>query len=376
MPRVLTWQRAEDASARVFGAYVELLADSLGLLLSRIHASDPALVEPIESGLDGTSDDGFIRLLTAPETSFRLLWRGDVSDVARAEFIIASLEAEALRDGRAAPPSTEVWTALGDIGFSPEGTIRTWAVEGLMPLDFGSPRLRAVVIDEVGRPDGEWGNLSRRQVSAVRVKLRAAAHGIEATKSQVLDFVRQFNRVLVCFRDVAIPTGSSSGSTGQYVGRSFLTNPQLRGVDEVVVAEALVHEAIHGLLYMQERCKAWVPDALYMGASALVSPWSGNPLPLRQYLQACFVWYGLLHFWSLALEADSFPESRVRTRIAQALIGFLGGRLTDSLGSAHDAVDPEILGAIDEMQLHVQRTFTDVAPGALADITSLAAAER
>jgi hypothetical protein len=372
MPQVLAWEAADDVCSRVFRAYVELLSDSLGSLLYRMRDADSSLAQRLELALAGASDDALMRVLTAPETSFRLLWKGDASDHARAEFILASFDAEAIREGHAARPAVEVWTALGDTGFLADGTTLTWAVEGLMPLDFGSPRLRSVVIDEVGLPDGGWGMLSEQEIVTVQQKLREARMGIELTGAHLLDLVCLFNRVLVCFRDSAIPHGSSSGSTGQYVGRSFLTNPHLPGVDNVMVAEALVHEAIHGLLYMQERRKAWVPEALYTGAaSGVVSPWSGNRLPLRQYLQACFVWYGLLHFWCLALLSGSFPQTRVHTRIAQALIGYLGAPLTQALGPERADVSAEILDAIDEMQDRARSSFTDVAPEALTVLTVL-----
>ena len=54
------------------------------------------------------------------------------------------------------------------------------------------------------------------------------------------------------------------------------------------LAEALLHEAVHHL------CNVTVSDAVWVqgdgGAVIVESPWTGNPLPVTTYLQACLVW--------------------------------------------------------------------------------------
>jgi hypothetical protein len=369
MPQVLTWRSPTDDLVRVFSSYVDLLADSLGALLGRLKATDPDAANAVLARQAEVSPEGFLRVLTAPETSFRLLWDGDDSDRARAGFLLAALHAEMIREGRSVPLAQETWSAVGDLGFRPDGAVLgNWNLPGLMPLDFGSPHVGSVATGEIDAADGQWEPFTEGEIAAVRERLELAGRGIAETKPLLQEFVRWFNRVVVCLKDSASPTSSSSGSTGQYVGRTFITNPHLPGVDEVVIAEALIHEGIHGLLYMQERRKAWVGDDLYMGSAAVLSPWSGNPLLVRPYLQACFVWYGLLHFWCLALEAGSFPAARTRERIAQAVTGFLRGPLLETLQPYRDEISPDLLAAVETMQQLVVESFAEVAPDRLRAI--------
>jgi hypothetical protein len=369
MPDVLTWKAPADDLVRVFGSYVDLLADSLARLLRRLQRAHPDAAQVLWERFAEASEVAFLRVLTAPETSFRLLWDGDESDLARAEFLLGALQAELAREGRDVRLAGETWTAVGDVGFKSDGSLLgNWNVPTLGPLDFGSPLVGSVATGEIDGADGHWEPFADDEIAAVRRRFKAASLGIEATRPVLREFVVWFNRVVVCLKDPMSPTSSSSGSTGQYVGRTFITNPHLPGVDDVFLAEGLVHEGIHGLLYMQERQRAWVTDELYMGSVSVVSPWSGNPLQLRPYLQACFVWYGLLHFWCLALEAGSFPAGRTRERIGQAVTGFLRGSLTAPLQPYLEEISPDLLAAVEVMQDLVMRSFAEVAPDKLRAI--------
>jgi hypothetical protein len=93
-----------------------------------------------------------------------------------------------------------------------------------------------------------------------------------------------------------------------------------------------------------------------------VSPWTGTKLPVRQFLQACFVWYGLVHFWALAWTTGAFAPDRVRARLTLATSGFLFEDLVDTLvGMCGDGIAPAIVNAICEMQGVVRRSFAESA---------------
>jgi hypothetical protein len=105
-------------------------------------------------------------------------------------------------------------------------------------------------------------------------RLRMAFELVSATG--LSEFVTTFTKVLVLIRNET--ARFSSGSETRYIGRSVLGNPHSAGIDHLDIAEALVHEAIHALLYMEERPRAWVPAALYAPVPRVVSPWTGrNP---------------------------------------------------------------------------------------------------
>lgn len=360
MPEVLTWRAGTDVMERVYRDYVGLLSDRLGELLGTLLTADPKLGQALDATLRSSSDSAFSRVLTAPETSYRLIWKPETAPQL-GHFILAALRAEERLAGVPMRFEAEAWTALGDVGFFPDGRIeRQPQLSFEMPLDFGSPLARAVDLGngDTTTPREPFTPAERARVLSL---LGEACAGIERVNSLILAFTVRFNKVLVLQKDSAEPNNFTSGSTGQYVGRSFLTNPHLDGVHVVAVAESLVHEAIHALLYMQERRKAWVSTSLYQGPQVLISPWTGSRLALRPFMQACFVWYGLLNLWCAALLAGQFEPLRVRARIAVALQGFLEGRLIERLAPWRADISDDVVEAIAVLQDQVCRTMTEAA---------------
>lgn len=362
MPKVLQWEQGSETFARVHASYVELLLDKLGELIGLVQSQHTETADAIVDLLTRVSDTSLQRALCAPETSFRLLWPRRRDPTTRAHFIMDALRAELRREGKA--ESFIGWTALGDMEFRAGGVvIGPGGIEGLMPIDFDSPFATALDFEgnaEVTAVSREPLDSSERE--SVLRRIRDACDGIRRTDSHLLDFCVRFTKVLILQRDPELPEQFTSGSSGQYIGRSVLANPHLPSVSKIEVAEAIVHEAIHSLLYMQEQRAAWVAnDDLYGSQKRIYSPWTGNHLPLRPFMQAAFVWYGLLHFWANALLLEAFPRDPVQKRMAQATSGFIGPPLTSSVQPWEDGIAPELLHAINEMQHIVRASFGSVA---------------
>lgn len=346
---------------RIYRDYIELLSDRLGDLLKETRYVDPALRKALDEALQDASDLAFSRVLSAPEISHRLIWKPSTVRE-RARFVLDALYAEQAREGKSLYFDAETWTALGDVGFFPDGrVIHQPKLVWDMPLDFGSPYARAV---DLGNGDTitPRDDFTKTEIERVLALLNAACDGIGRTNSLILDFTVRFNKALVLQKDPAEPYNFTSGSTGQFVGRSFLTNPHLDTVNEIGIAEGIVHEAIHSLLYMQERKKDWVKVVdLYHPTQVLISPWTGSRLALRPFMQACFVWYGLLHLWCDALLAGGFDDKRIRSRIQVCLGGFLKGPLIDRLTPWRDGISDELVESIEAMQENVTRTMAEMA---------------
>jgi hypothetical protein len=359
MPEVLSWSAASNVLQQVRDAFAGRAADLFIETIGEIRSRHPCLASSIATSLRALPDEAFCRLLLAPETTERLFWhwRHRPSDVG--QFLARSIRAEAARLGSAEPFHEDTWSALGDIRFGANGIIhRMPQLPGLMPLDFGSPYSMNIdmtgdaTTDIVMRP-----SFTSREVRQVLRRLKQAAASVKLTSPFIADFVVHFNLVLVLLKEPS-STAFASGSNGDYVGRSFIVNPHASDVSEVHLAEAIVHEGIHGLLYMQERLKPWILDPnLETGRPKLNSPWTGSSLTLRSYLQACFVWYGLLHFWCLSLPAGAFQIERIKARIGEALRGFLAGPLLGGVTPYSHGISPEIIAAIREMQFVVTHTF-------------------
>ena len=108
-------------------------------------------------------------------------------------------------------------------------------------------------------------------------------------------------------------------------------------MDEVPIADSLVHEAIHSFIYVVEEEQPFIPDRAAAETVKLISPWSGRALELHAFLHACFVWFGMWQFWRRALGSGVFPEARARRWMARSRAGFDHPSLLDDLHgvSAH-----------------------------------------
>ena len=82
-------------------------------------------------------------------------------------------------------------------------------------------------------------------------------------------------------------------------GMAGLTNLDSEVWDTETVADRLVHEAIHALVFKENLADGALvssPDTKVR----VVSPWSGSRLELLTFMHAAFVWFGLWHFWRRA----------------------------------------------------------------------------
>jgi len=252
---------------------------------------------------------------------------------------------------------------------APDGSVvGDWQWAPQLPMDAGSPY--AATVDVAGtsiRIPQPQAPYATEELAASLAKTSRAARGIQTAAPWAWDMVQDFTTMLLLLPDREAPTQFSSGSSGQFVGRSVVANAHLSKVRVEHVAEALVHEAIHGVLYMDEQHDPWVLDAaLYAGPMRIASPWTGNPLPLRPYLQACFVWYGLLSFWAQALPSGAFDRVVVRERLHVALSGFLRGDLLERVAYAAPSLSREVRNGVSALQASVAGSFADQVAGTVS----------
>jgi hypothetical protein len=112
----------------------------------------------------------------------------------------------------------------------------------------------------------------------------------------------------------------SSNSLLRNARLTLILNGHLGPSESAPLAEAIVHEAIHSLLFMFEEVHApFLPRNSGAEFLTVRSPWSGKDLFLSAYIHACVVWYGLYWFWTAAAEAAAWPiqycsELRLRAR--------------------------------------------------------------
>jgi hypothetical protein len=369
MPDVLEWPEDSVSLRAIHERYKGLLCDLLGFSLGMAIKSEILLASELHERIAALTDEEFDRLLLAPETSWRLLFRG--SDLrGNTQFLLDATEAELSARGSSPDCAAELWTALGDVGFI-RGETGSFIVRraihlgGIVPVDMDSPfALKIPLVDdddgvpiEASATSPEIFSDSERQ--HVHERLHSVYEGIRLVNVKAADVFDAFTKVLVIRRDL-VQGSFSSGSSGQYTGRSVLVNPQQEFVTPGLLGDAMVHEAIHSVLYMLERIKPWVADdELYLGSSArVVSPWSGRRLRLRPFLQACFVWFGLLNFWSAPLAGACFGEEEMSWLKERAVRGFENGRLVEMVAQWRERIDCDLLEAIDVIQRRVRTRYS------------------
>ena len=369
LPEVLTWEGGAEILAKVHTEYVLHTSATFAGALARLHRDDhSALAHALTTfaELDKASRERFI---TAPEVTWRLYW--PVSHIAaeRCSFFAEALDAEVRRAaylrGGTVSSRKDVWTPVGDMCFRHDGSVfEAPTIRRQLAADFASPFARTT---DTGVPGGVPTAARQPMTTASQAvaltKLRSAADRIALSGERIWAFVATFTKALVIQPDPDL-SGFASGSSGQFVGRSALWNVQSEGVDEIDVAEGFVHEAIHSVLYMQERLRPWVhKQELYGPELRITSPWTGNLLPLRPFLQACFVWYGLTNFWLAALRATVFQRERVNERLSQALCGFVKGNLLSRVDEYRQHLSPELLATVRDLQERVLAGVETLATG-------------
>lgn len=354
VPHMLRWGEDDAPLEQVHEAWTTMVHDRLAELLHALEQLHPASAERVRAAL-ASLDEGMVeRMVEAPETTFRLFWGRDPAETG--QFLFTAAAAERARAGKPVSVGRPVWSARGDFVVLPGGErVHGPAVAGVPCLDLDSPA--ACQLDLTGanytvrsarRPlTGPERTITLARLEELSSELRAASPRVAA-------FVLRFTKVLILQRHGDEPF--SSGSNGQFVGRSAVANPQLPSADGAVLADAVVHEAIHALLYMQELRRGWVLEAsLYEATPRITSPWSGRRLPVRAFLQACFVWYGLVNFWAQAHLNGALNQRRKRDLFARAAGGFLDTPLVNALEPYRSVLRDEVLDAVAEMQADVVR---------------------
>jgi len=135
-----------------------------------------------------------------------------------------------------------------------------------------------------------------------------------------------------------------SASWRAAIGLVAIGNPLRAEWSPQRMADALVHEAIHQLLYKVELRQPFFVDLGTASRLEVVSPWSGSTLKLTQFAHACLVWAGLWHLWR-RWEGKEPAVEQLRRRAAG---GFAGGTPLSLLTvEARRALDRRALDALE-----------------------------
>jgi len=227
-----------------------------------------------------------------------------------------------------------------------------------IPVDFASPY-------SVGRDipaEVEHVDYAPAEREEVLERLTNALDEVGGAAETALALVHLFTRVIVVRKDRAAAARFVSASSPRYVGRTVLVNPEHASAEEL--AEAIVHEAIHGLLSCVALQRPFVLDHAWMAGSRVVSPWTGNNIPLDALVDACFVWYGVWNLWRCVSMRGSRGRPEVARLMKRAVSGFHRGSLVALLESSHAAVSNDVILAVRQLQDAIASGVSNATAGA------------
>jgi hypothetical protein len=350
---VLRWTEPVAGLGRRVELEFEALLHEALLRVWEQPAFDRATVDqPFEE--DGTPIEVYRRVLLAPRTVRRLLWPRRDQHAATREYWLAACEIERALSGLRTKGTSTGWTADGRAFVAADGScIVQPTLDSDIALDLCSPHALALNLSGGDAPaDPPRMPPAAQAVQHIASRLLDAWKGICASELAVSRCVADWTRVIIAQHDPS--QRFWSGSNGQYVGRVMIVNPDTAKSSTEEIADALVHEAIHGFLYMHESVERWVlGNELYTSVGVIRSPWSGELLPVRPFMQAAFVWYGLAMFWAQHVGGGVFDSNRACAMLERALAGFRRGSLVNRLKPWRAKIRTELIEAIDDLQQDV-----------------------
>jgi HEXXH motif-containing protein len=231
-----------------------------------------------------------------------LLLRHGTSAEADSQRFAELLLAELAAIGSVPQLPRSLWTARGDRFLTPEnvqGPDKTGLGDTGIALDERSP---------FSFSDDEFGlagtlALDEASCAAVKDKLLSAFGILQMLSDRIYSFVTTFIEVLAIRQHLEQPNVFYSSTFSRYIGLVRFTNAHRPNANMPTLVEALVHEAIHGLLYMCEELAPAFSVKQEAERISLNSPWTGATISLHSYMHACAVWYGIYWFWSEVLRA-------------------------------------------------------------------------
>lgn len=363
---MLRWS-TNSQSTEVFSKFTSIVVESIIAddsdddETSKVRSQ---LAQELKS-LDGSA---LVRIVTAPETYTRAVEAAKGRAATLLAFLRTSIYAERARTGQIDQLGEPCWSALGDYYHPADRVSKTFGpnrcgdwrsnepyqspfIFNSVPVDFVSPYARRNLPVASFRPVqfGPYVRYPNSDMQVAMEKLRRASECLNEINPIVANFVRQFARSIVARKDDENSDFYTSSSCNAYIGRIVLINPHLLSVDESALIDSLVHESIHSLLWRCEVLSPFIADTSQVKGTTR-SPWTQSELHLYTFLQACFVWYGLLTFWNLPETTRVFGQTLVRKYLSRAQRGFLDNQVIDNVVKFKNALRPGLLEELGAMQ--------------------------
>jgi hypothetical protein len=349
---MFAWKQVDETLNQIRGWYLEWARQAILRIFEEIASREEIAECPLHQYFKELPDWAVTRFLSAPETYNRakIACSRDRNDLTRhVLFFQNSLRAERMLSGTHDAPGA-CWSALGDFYFAGSESVDPRRQQWNPAASFAAPRVGGVPIDFASAhswhinslPDLPFVPYTPQEATLLCSNLESAFDKVVSVSDRAARLFTNFVAVVVPRKNPLRPRSSGSSSTPSHVGRLLLRNGHL--MDVARLAETLVHEAIHSILDVLETSEPFADHPQPPNKNILVrSPWTNNEIPLRIYVHACFVWYGLVKFWKAALQRDVLPVELVNRQLAVALTGFKPADPVNYLLPYRDTIRPSTL---------------------------------
>jgi hypothetical protein len=351
LPKFLTWTAGIDLLQTACKIYVHWSYDRLR---TWAEFADTNLFDVVRA-LPKPNQQ---RLLLAPR-SFNLLLSSSEpgpEEVGKLKKLIG-MEQHLCRQG--SEYQRNDWSALGDYYLPSDMETGDRLDDGLLTAwsprqSFNAPALGHIVLDAYSPyPDtpypadvGEVTTITAEEIAIATKRLEESLNYIRSISRVAASTIDESVQVVTPARAPNSPEVTVALSQRTTIGRVGMINLHSDRWTVYKTSNSLVHEAIHSLIYKLElACDLYTDNAGPWRIEA-VSPWTGRTLFVHSFVHACFVWFGLWKFWSLADGED--PS--VRKFREKARIGFLPGSPLKGISEeAFECIQPDVRLAIEEM---------------------------
>jgi len=306
-----------------YQAYQDLAISKFQSLVDEVGANSPGFREGVvESGF--YADREFV---LSPEiwNLGRRVERSQVDYIVK--FVQVAIAAEKARRGEPVTETTPLWSVNGEVFVRPGANgqdpfvYRAPVILDTVSMDFLSPYCVYMDNEQLGEPEGvETASYELDDIEKLASHFNQSMAPIERDWDQLRHFIKDYTRHMVL--KVNPHVQFSSGSSRAYVGRTVICNAE--SVPEPMLAEAIVHEAVHSYLYMLEELVPWMPARRVSNkiGTNVPSVWTGNKISLMSFGQAVFVWYSLYNFWMGSIERDFYNREMVTKQMDFIRAGF------------------------------------------------------
>ena len=302
-------------------------------------------------------------ILDAPRTWLMAVGRPDSSSLR--SHLDDSLLADAADTRGVEQLPRSVWSAGGE-RFWPAGLHprRVDTAHSFSPSEpYVAPRLPSGVIVDFWSPaargplpevSGESVDPTRTEVSIVLERLNVVDKALPIVSSSLGDAIRTCSKSLVVRKDPDNSGLFTAASTPTALMRPILRNPHRAEATTAEIADGWVHETIHCLFDLAELAAPALGSPLPERELRFRSPWTGRLLDPNTYIQACYVWYGLWHFWSRALLTEQWDRGVCSRMMSRAAWGFLQSQVDAPIRSIANSVSPMVLAGLGRCQASVR----------------------